>query len=171
MLLTAGILTTIGALLGVVLTLLTLPGIWLMLLVAMLCTWWQPDLYSLWTLAAVAIIALGAEIAEGLSSAAGSAKTGGSKAGIAGALVGSLVGLVAGTVFLVFIPLIGSIIGAVVGAGGGAVIAERGIAKRPWGESFRSGKGAAVGRALSTIIKGGFAVVAALVLIVGAFVN
>ena len=73
MLLTAGILTTIGALLGVVLTLLTLPGIWLMLLVAMLCTWWQPDLYSLWTLAAVAIIALGAEIAEGLSSAAGSA--------------------------------------------------------------------------------------------------
>ena len=58
-----------------------------------------------------------------------------------------------------------------VGAGVGAVIAERGIAKRPWGESFRSGKGAAVGRALSTIIKGGFAVVAALVLIVGAFVN
>ena len=50
-------------------------------------------------------------------------------------------------------------------------LAERGIAKRPWGESFRSGKGAAVGRALSTIIKGGFAVVAALVLIVGAFVN
>ena len=82
-----------------------------------------------------------------------------------------LVGLVAGTIFLVFIPLIGSIIGAIAGAGVGAVVAERGIAKRPWDESIRSGKGAAVGRALSTVIKGCFAVVAAVVLIVFAFVN
>ena len=171
MLLTAGIICTLAAVLGVVLTLLTLPGIWAMLLVAMLCTWWQPDLYSLWTLGVVAAIAIAAEIAEGLSSAAGSAKTGGSRAGIVGALVGSLVGLVAGTIFLVFIPLIGSIIGAIAGAGVGAVVAERGIAKRPWDESIRSGKGAAVGRALSTVIKGCFAVVAAVVLIVFAFVN
>ena len=171
MLLTAGIICTVAAVLGVVLTLLTLPGIWAMLLVAMLCTWWQPDLYSLWTLGVVAAIAVAAEIAEGLSSAAGSAKTGGSRAGIVGALVGSLVGLVAGTIFLVFIPLIGSIIGAIAGAGVGAVVAERGIAKRSWDESIRSGKGAAVGRALSTVIKGGFAVVAAGVLIVFAFVN
>lgn len=170
MLLTAAIISTVFALLGVVLTAVTLPGIWLMVLVAMLCTWWQPDLYSLWTLGVVLAIAVTAEIAEALSSAAGSAKTGGSKAGIAGSLVGSIVGLVAGTV-LIPIPVVGSIAGGVVGAGLGALFAERGIAKRSWGESYRSGKGAAVGRALSTLIKTGFAAVAAVVLIVFAFLN
>jgi uncharacterized protein YqgC (DUF456 family) len=152
MLLTAGILVTIGALIGVLLTAVTLPGIWIMLLIAMVCTWWQPSLFSLWTLGAVAAIAVLAEVAEALSSAAGSARTGGSRAGIAGSLVGS-------------------IIGGIVGAGLGASIAERGIAKRTWGESLRSGRGAAVGRALSTVVKTVFAIGAALVLIVGAFAN
>ena len=170
MLLTAAIISTIAALVGVLLTAVTLPGIWLMVLVAMVCTWWQPDLYSLWTLSAVLVIAVVAEIAEGLSSAAGAAKTGGSKAGIGGSLVGSIVGLVAGTILLP-IPIVGSIVGGIAGAGIGAVLAERGIAKSPWGESVRSGKGAAVGRALSTVIKTAFAAVAATVLIVFAFLN
>ncbi len=170
MLLTAGILVTIGALIGVLLTAVTLPGIWIMLLIAMVCTWWQPSLFSLWTLGAVAAIAVLAEVAEALSSAAGSARTGGSRAGIAGSLVGSIVGLIAGT-FILPIPVVGSIIGGIVGAGLGASIAERGIAKRTWGESLRSGRGAAVGRALSTVIKTAFAAGAALVLAVGAFVN
>lgn len=169
MLLTAGIISTICALVGVVLTAITLPGIWLMVLAAMLCTLWQPDLYSLWTLGVVLAIAIGAEIAEALSSAAGSAKTGGSKAGVVGSLVGSIIGLVAGTILLP-IPIVGSIVGGIVGAGLGALFAERGIAKRPWGEAYRSGKGAAVGRALATVIKTAFAAAAAIVLIVFAFV-
>ena len=171
MLLTAGIITTLGAIVGVLLTAVTLPGIWMMLLVALLCQIWQPTLYSWWTLGAVALISVGAEIAEGLSSAAGSARSGGSKQGVIGSIIGSIVGLIAGTILLAFIPLIGSIIGAIIGAGLGAVIAERGLARRTWGESFRSGRGAAVGRALSTVIKTGFAIAAAGVLIVGAFVN
>lgn len=170
MLLTAGIVTTIGALLGVLLTAATLPGIWLMLLIALICDLWQPGLYSWWTLGAVALIAVGAEIAEGLSSAAGSAKTGGSRAGVVGSLIGSVIGLVLGTVLLP-IPIVGSIVGGIIGAGLGAFAAERGISKRTWGDSYRSGKGAAVGRALSSVIKSGFAVVAAVVLIVFAFVN
>lgn len=170
MLITAAIISTLGALIGVLLTALTLPGIWLMVVVAMLCAWWQPDLYSIWTLLSVIGIGIAAEIAEAFSSAAGSAKTGGSKAGVIGSLVGSVIGLLAGTV-LIPIPIVGSIIGGIVGAGIGALAAERGIAKRTWGESYRSGKGAAVGRALATVIKTGFAVAAALVLIVFAFVN
>lgn len=170
MLITAAIISTLGALLGVLLTAVTLPGIWLMVIVAMLCAWWQPDLYSIWTLLSVVGIGIAAEIAEMLSSAAGSAKTGGSKSGIIGSLVGSLIGLILGTV-LIPIPIVGSIIGAVAGAGLGAGIAERGIAKRSWGESYQSGKGAAVGRALASVIKTGFAIAAALVLIVFAFLN
>lgn len=170
MLLTAGIIATIGALAGVVLTLISLPGIWLMLLIAVACKLWQPDLYSWWTLGAVGLIAVAAEIAEGLSSAAGAAKTGGSRAGVVGSLIGSVVGLILGTV-LIPIFIVGSIAGGVLGAGAGAFVAERGVAQRTWGDAFRSGKGAAIGRALSTVIKAGFAAVAAVVLTVDAFVN
>jgi uncharacterized protein YqgC (DUF456 family) len=170
MLLTAGIISTVAALTGVLLTARTRPGIWAMILVAMLCTWWQPDLYSLWTLGAAIALAVGAEIAEGLSSAAGSAKSGGTKAGVIGSLIGSVVGLIGGTI-LIPIPIIGSILGGIIGAGAGAFLGERGVSKRSLSESWRSGKGAAVGRALATVIKTGFAVVVALLLIVDAFWN
>jgi uncharacterized protein YqgC (DUF456 family) len=171
MLIAAGIITTIAALLGVLLTAVTLPGIWIMCLVALVCTVWQPALYSPWTLGAALLLAVLAEVAEGLSAAAGSAKAGGSRAGVVGSLVGSLVGLVLGTVFLPFLPIIGTILGGIAGAGVGAVVAERGVAGRGWDESWKSGKGAAVGRAMSTVIKTAFAAAAAGVLIVGAFWN
>lgn len=170
MLLTAGIISTIAALLGVLLTALTLPGIWIMILVALLCQLWQPELFSWWTLGAAAALAVGAEIAEGLSSAAGSAKSGGTRAGVIGSLIGSVAGLIAGTI-LIPIPIVGSIVGGIIGAGAGAVLGERGVSKRTWADSFRSGQGAAVGRALATVIKTGFAVVVALMLIVDSFWN
>ncbi|USN98123.1 MAG: DUF456 domain-containing protein [Phycisphaeraceae bacterium] len=171
MLLAAGIISTIGALVGVLLTAVTLPGIWLMCLVALACTVWQPHLYSPWTLGAALLLAVLGEVAEGLSSAAGSAKTGGSKAGVVGSLVGSFVGLILGTIFLSFLPIIGSILGGIAGAGVGAALAEKGVANRTWGESLRSAKGAAVGRALATVIKTAIAALTAGLLIVDAFWN
>lgn len=166
-----GALVVVSALCGVVLTLVTLPGTWVMLAVSLLTKLWAPELHAGWWALGIGFgLCLVAEVAEFIASAAGSARAGGSKAGAGGSLIGSLVGLGAGTIFLGFLPVIGSILGAVVGAGVGALVAERGIAKRTWGDSARSGGGAAVGRALSVVLKGSVAAVLAFVLIVSALV-
>ncbi|MEM0983043.1 MAG: DUF456 domain-containing protein [Planctomycetota bacterium] len=162
----AGVVVVLFALLGVLLTALTLPGIWIALFVALLVELWRPELQSWWVLGSVAAIALLAEVAEFLSSAAGSRKAEGSKKGMIGSIVGTIVGMVVIQIALP-VPIIGAIIGGVVGAGLGAIAGEKLWAKRPWIESWRSGKGAAVGRALSMVVKTAFAVAAAIVLTLG----
>jgi uncharacterized protein YqgC (DUF456 family) len=165
----AAVIVTLFALMGVGLVLLQGPGIWLALLAALACQWWRGDLFSWWTLGAVALIAALAEIAEFSASAVGAAKAEGTRAGVWGAILGSLVGLVAGS-FMIPVPILGSVIGAIVGAGLGALAAERGVSKRTWTESAAVGKGAAIGRLMSTVVKTGFACVAAAVLVAGAWV-
>lgn len=162
----AGSIVVLAALAGVVLTLLTLPGIWLALLVALLVDWWMPAMLSWELLAAVGAIAIGAEFAEFFSSAAGSGREKGSRRGMIASLVGAVVGM---PVFQILIPapLVGAIIGGVIGAGVGAFVGEKWWAGRPWIESWRSGRGAAIGRAVSVLVKTGFAVAAAVVLIAG----
>jgi uncharacterized protein YqgC (DUF456 family) len=163
----AASIVAMTAVLGIVLTIATLPGIWFMLLASLLCWWWQPGLFEWYTVLAALLVAIGAEVAEFFASAAGSKTAGGSKWGAIGSLVGSLIGAIVGTPVF---PVVGTIIGAVLGAGVGALVGEYGVAQRPIGESYRSGKGAAVGRLLSTIIKAWFASVVALILVLGAFV-
>lgn len=163
----AASVVSVFALLGVLLTLLTLPGIWMMLLVALLCQWWQPGLFEWWTLGVVAGIAVLAEVAEFVSGAAGAAKHGASKTGMVFATIGGIMGAIAGTPVF---PLIGTILGGVVGAGIGAGMAEAAIKKRSTQEVRAIATGAATGRLLATIVKTGFAVPAALVLIGASFV-
>ncbi|MEM7622420.1 MAG: DUF456 domain-containing protein [Planctomycetota bacterium] len=166
----AGVIVVLFAVVGAVLTFLTLPGIWIAVFVALLVELWRPELLGWWSLGIAIGLAVLAEIAEFLASAAGAGRAGGSRAGMAGSIIGSIVGLIAGSVVLAFLPIIGSIIGAVVGAGAGAMIAERGVAQRTWKESLTSGQGAATGRAVSILIKGGFAIAVALVLTAGVLI-
>lgn len=167
----AAVIVIVASFLGVGLTLITLPGIWAMLLVALVCKVWQDDLLEWWVLGVGAGLAVLAEVAEFASSAAGSRKSGGSRTGATGSILGAIVGALCGTVFLAFLPIIGTILGAVIGAGLGAGLAERGIKQRTWGESYKSGRGAAVGRAWSIVIKGAIAIVVALMLSVDAVWN
>lgn len=168
--LVVSILVSVFALLGVLLVLLQGPGIWLALLAALLCDVWRGGVLSWWSLGAVAVVAALAEVAEFAASAAGAAGAKGTRAGIWGALLGSIVGMVVGT-FAIAIPIFGSVLGAIIGAGLGALVAERGVSGRPWKESAAVGGGAAIGRLLSTIVKTAFAVVAAGILIVDAWVG
>ncbi len=164
----AASIVTLAALLGIVMTLVTLPGIWAMIAVALGCQLWQPGLFSWWTLAIVVVLALLAELVELVASAAGSKRAGGTRAGAWGSIGGSLIGLVLGQI-LIPIPIIGALIGAVAGAGLGAIALERGVSKRTWGESTKAGGGAAAGRLLSVFIKTGFACVVGFMLVVDAF--
>jgi uncharacterized protein YqgC (DUF456 family) len=163
----AASMVVVGSLLGIVLTAATLPGTWLAVLVAMLCWWWKPDLFSWWTIAAAAALALVGEAIDLFASAAGAARTGGGRSAAMGSVVGGIAGAILGS--MVF-PIIGTIIGAVVGAGVGAAVAERGLRERTWRESAAVGAGAAAGKAVATVAKLVIAVGIAAVLSIAAFV-
>ncbi len=164
----AAIIITIAALLGVGLTLLTLPGIWFAVLVAVGVALWQPELISWPTLIVVIALAVIGEVVEFVWSAVGAAKQGASRAGGIGALVGGFVGAILAT-FLIPIPILGTLIGAVLGAAIGAIVIERGYTQRTWRDSFRIGQGAAVGRLWAVVVKTLVAAIAAGVLITAAW--
>ena len=132
-------------------TILQLPGNWLMVLAAGGVVVWgpEPEMFCVWTLAAMATIALLAEIIEFVSGAAGSRLSGGSRRGSLWALVGGFVGAILGTIPL---PIVGTILGACAGAFLGALLGERN-AGRSMEESIRSGGGAAAGRFFGVVSK------------------
>lgn len=168
--LTAQIIVVLGALAGVVLTLLTLPGTWFAVLIALGCkVWWQPAMFSWWTLGVVIALAFLGEVLEIAASALGAGRAGASKRGALGGIVGSILGAVVGSMVLLF--PIGTIVGAVVGAGLGAAIVERGSTDKTWKQSAKVGTGAAVGRLTATILKTILAAAIALILGIGAFVG
>lgn len=154
---------------GVAMVAVTLPGIWTMAAFTLLVEWIWPDVLSIWVVLAVIGLGVVGEVVEFYSSMAGSKRAGGSRAGGWGALAGTIVGLIVGQI-VIPIPIVGAIIGGIVGAGLGAALSERGVAKRTWSESFRSGRGASTGRALSMVFKTAIAAVAALTLTVNAVI-
>jgi uncharacterized protein YqgC (DUF456 family) len=166
----AAILISLLCGLCIVVTLVGLPGTWIMLAGALIGQWFIPDLYTWWTLGAAGLLCIGAEIAETLSGAAGAAASGASKRAAVGAIIGGIAGAIIGTIVLAFLPLIGTIIGGAIGAGATAMVLELSIAREVRASSsvFAVGKGAAIGRLLATVIKTVFAVAVAIVLIIGA---
>jgi uncharacterized protein len=144
----------LASLAGTLITLMTFPGTWLILLVALGCQWafGEPRLFSWWTLGITTGLALAAEVYEFAASAVGSTKSGGGKSGAVGSIIGAIVGAILGSILLP-IPVIGTLAGAVLGAGVGALALERGIAKKSWTDSYTIGKGAAIGRFTAAIIK------------------
>jgi len=143
-------------LLWLVLTLVNLPGNWLMVLTAAGFAWWtwdRPDgpMFALATLGAAVGLALVGELLEFLAGLAGARKAGGSKWSAALAVVGGIIGGVFG--FLIpIIPPLNAILGAAIGAFAGAMTGDL-IAGRRVVESLRSGEGAFVGRLLGTLGK------------------
>lgn len=161
-------LVALCSLVGIALTLVTLPGTWFMLLVAIIAKLVSPEIYSWWVVVAAAGFVLAAEIADLVSSAVGAKVGGAGKAGMTGALIGSVLGAIAGQVFIP-IPILGAILGGILGAAILAVIMERNGAEKTWRESGKAGAGAAVGRVAATLIKLGIAAAMALTLTVAAF--
>jgi uncharacterized protein YqgC (DUF456 family) len=153
------VLLIVVVLVGWVMTLLSLPGNWVIVaataLFAYLAPEDGPDIG--WTVVAVlAGLASLAEIVELAAGALGAAKVGGSKRGAVLAAVGSMVGAVVGAMVGVPIPVIGSVIGAIgfacLGALAGAMLGER-WKGRNLGESWQVGQAAFWGRLVGTLTK------------------
>ncbi len=156
------------------LVLVGIPGIWVMVVVAVaidlvhfLASSDGQPFFGVWPLAAAAAIALAAEGVEFLAGGAGAKVGGASRGGILGAMIGSMAGAVVGTCTIP-VPVIGTLLGAVGGAGVGAVIGEVVGARRSVKESLRPAAGAAAGRLLGFVAKAPFAAAAWLVLVVSA---
>ncbi len=155
-LLWGGWLLLVGVgLVGLVLNLFGLPGIWLIVLGTILygvSSGWGE--YVGWTSALTLLgIGIAAELIEFLAGAAGSRKFGGSKRGMIGAVVGGLVGGIAGTPIF---PVVGTIVGSILGSFVGAFLVESGVLERSSKSSAKVGIGAALGRALGIVIKSAF---------------
>ncbi len=142
---------------GVVMVALQLPGTWLMLLATGLVAWWQWDglpeqrLIGWWVLASLLALAVLGEIVEAVAGALGARKAGGTKRGALLAIVGGIAGAIAGT-FLIPIPIIGTLLGAALGAGAMSMLGDK-WAGRSYGDAFRAGRGAAVGKFAGSVGK------------------
>jgi uncharacterized protein YqgC (DUF456 family) len=152
---------------GIGLTLLGLPGIWLTIGVALIAWLIRGETYSWWTIGACVALGLLAELLEFVLSAAGAAKAGGSKRAALASIVGGVIGGILGAPFL--FP-IGTIIGAALGAGAAAGIFEATKPGRTLEQSYAVGQGAAVGRLVATIAKTTINVVIALILVLAAVI-
>ncbi len=140
---------------GLSITLIGLPGLWVMLATAALyayLTGWihlaAPGLITL------LVLAIAAEIAEFIAGGAGAAEAGGGKRAFAGAIVGGFLGGIFLT-FLVPIFVIGTIFGACLGSAVGAIAAEM-TRKQEFPHAWRIGWGAFKGRFYGILWKLGF---------------
>lgn len=145
--------------LGLVIScLVSVPGGWIMLALALLIDlfdgWYLPvepaQTFGWWTLGICAgLLAIG-ELVELLAGAAGAKGGGGTKRGMTGAIIGGIGGAIAFTVLLP-IPLVGTLIGAVLGTFAGAIVGETtGENARTVRGSMKPAIGATIGRIIGT---------------------
>lgn len=145
------VLLLILSLAAVGLNIMSMPGNWLMLVMAVLFSWWRGWGHpSLWVLALMLFVLLAGEVIELLGSVVGARKFGASKAATWAALGGAIVGALCG--FMIPIPVLGNIIGAILGAFLAAWIVEL-IKERPFKAATWAALGAALGRATGLVVK------------------
>ena len=142
----------LGCALGVVLTALRLPGVWLIVIEALIYGWWTgwEHVGLVFMLIMIALAAVG-EASEQLMSVFTARKAGASKQAVWGGLIGGFMGMFLLS-FLVPIPIVGSMFGALVGCFAGAMIAELGARKR-LAQGTRVGLFSALGFVLGTVTK------------------
>lgn len=135
---------------GIFITLMGLPGLWVMVAAALLYAWYTSFHYvGLWTLVILAAIAAIAELIEFFAGSAGAKKAGGSRRAAWGALIGGLLGAI---LLTIPIPIIGTTIGLCIGVFAGALIGEMSVRDDP-AHSIRVGIAATKARVYAIVIK------------------
>ena len=135
--------------LSLILIVLGLPGLWIMVATAVTYNLVVPgDPIGWFTLVAVGVLALVAELLELSFAGRYARKYGGSRRAGWGAVLGGIVGAMVG----VPVPIVGPVIGAFVGSFLGALIAEL-TGGSSAGDATRVAKGALIGRVISPALK------------------
>jgi hypothetical protein len=154
--------------LGFLLTLLTLPGNWVMILAtciyARLTDWRFLGLRAILILIGIGLVG---EIVDLAAGSAAAKRAGGTRRGAIGAFIGAILG---GVVGAGIIPIVGAIVGVIFGAGAGALLFELSGGK-PLLEAANVGLGAARGKFVGMLIKIAMACVIFLIAVFGGFPN
>ncbi|HEX7375722.1 MAG TPA: DUF456 domain-containing protein [Pirellulales bacterium] len=159
---------------GWCLTMLSMPGNWLIVAAAALFAWLAPsESFDIsWQIVGVLLVlAVVAELLEFAASALGATKAGGSRRGAVLAIGGSVAGALIGAGVGLPIPFVGSLLGAVlfagVGALAGAMLGET-WKGRTLAESWKVGQSAFWGRLLGALAKTGIATAMVVITVVAA---
>ena len=161
------------ALLGLgclLLVLLGLPGLWLMLALAVAVELIPGSVHFGWeVIAGCAGLGVAGEVIEAVAGAAGTRFGGGGRRGMIGAFAGGIAGALVGTA-LVPIPIVGTLVGALAGSFAGAWYGEATAPEaRGRAHNLRAAFGAALGKLGGTLGKLALAVVAWVLLVRAAF--
>jgi uncharacterized protein YqgC (DUF456 family) len=162
---TAVIVLAVALLASLLIVPLGLPGLWLMVGVALLFDAVVAGVdFGLVVLVGVTALALVAELVEFGLGGRIARRYGGSRRAEWGAIGGGLAGAIVG----VPVPVIGPMIGAFVGAFAGALVAELSLIRGAMAAT-RVATGALVGRALAVVVKLGIGAVMAVWLVLAAW--
>jgi uncharacterized protein YqgC (DUF456 family) len=135
--------------LSLILIVLGLPGLWIMVASAVTYNLVVPgDTIGWFSIVAVGVLALVAELLEFSMTGRYARKYGGSRRAGWGAIIGGIVGAMVGFP----VPIVGPVIGAFVGSFIGALVAEL-TAGSGAGDATRVATGALIGRVMSTVLK------------------
>lgn len=135
---------------GIFITLLGLPGLWVMVVSALLYAWYTHFAYvGWWTLVSLALIAAVAEVIEFVAGSAGAKKAGGSRRAAWGALIGGILGAI---LLTIPVPVIGTTIGLCIGVFVGALMGEITL-RDDAAHSIRVGIAATKARIYAIIVK------------------
>ena len=153
-------LLIVGLSAGWIMTLLGLPGNWVMVAAAALYVWLAPTdgvaAISWYTVLAVGVLAGLGELIELVAGVWGANRVGRSRRAAVFSLIGSLGGTLLGAAVGLPIPIVGSALGVVLGGAlgalAGAVFAEYTLGEKMQ-QSFRVGRAAFWGRLLGTGVK------------------
>jgi uncharacterized protein YqgC (DUF456 family) len=152
-----------------VLVLFGLPGNWLVVISTCLFAWWrwEDGIFSIYTLIAIAVLAVLGELFELLGGMHGAKRAGASRHGSIAALVGAIAGAVLGT-FTIPVLFLGTVLGACIGAGLGvwAIEVSHG---RKMEESIRCSIGAGLGELLGITAKAIIGIIIWLTVVIAAF--
>ncbi len=143
------IILAVVIVLSLILIVLGMPGLWIM--VASAVTYnlvVKGDPIGWFTLVAVAVLALAAELLDFTMTGRYARKYGGSRRAGWGAIIGSIIG----AMVRFPVPIVGPVIGAFVGSFLGALVAEL-TGGSSAGASTRVATGALIGRVVSTVLK------------------
>ncbi len=142
------IVSGVVALTGVILTLFTLPGVWLVYISVFVLAWMGKFVVITPTILIILfILCILSTFIDNIVIALGAKKLGGSKWGMIGAIVGVIIGVLVGNIPGMFI---GSIIGA--------TLFELIFARKNFNQSLKAGLGSFIGVLASIVLKVGFSV-------------
>ncbi|MBW8003252.1 MAG: DUF456 domain-containing protein [Planctomycetes bacterium] len=151
------------------LVIFSLPGNWFMLISTFTLAWWQKDsnIFSIYTLIVITLLACLGEIIEFIAAATGAKKAGASWLGSLCAIIGAVTGAIIGT-FIIPVPVLGTLLGACSGAGLGVLGIEL-LRGKELKETVRYGIGAGIGEFIGITSKFALGILIWLIIAVAAF--